>query len=195
MWVTATIFVCGPMRRLEGVEIEPPSSLTSTHFSTAPWRSRRKCHGTMLEWCSMTVSDDLVARADPRRGKRRRHEIDRLGRALVKTISSGRAAFRKRCTALRAVLIGLGRPVGERMQAAMHIGVVVPMRPVHLRRARPPASAPRRRSRDRPAGARGSLRSRIGKSARTVARSKLTPLPLEGRGREWGCHLRRLPNS
>ena len=26
------------------------------HFSTAPFRSRRKCHGTMLEWCSMIDS-------------------------------------------------------------------------------------------------------------------------------------------
>ena len=31
-----------------------PSSVTSNHRSTAPVRCARSCHGTMLEWCSMT---------------------------------------------------------------------------------------------------------------------------------------------
>ena len=36
-------------RLLERLEREMPSSSTSTHFSTAPLRSRWKCQGTMLE--------------------------------------------------------------------------------------------------------------------------------------------------
>src|ERR1700731_2317340 len=77
-----------------------PSSSTGAHLITAPWRSLRKCQGTMLEWCSMI-------------------EI---------TISSPAAMFGSRgvekfCDFGAAALIGFGRGIGEVMQAAMHVGV------------------------------------------------------------------------
>ncbi len=56
MWVTATSFVLGLIAASSASMSSEPSSRTSTHLSTAPWRSRRKCQGTMLEWCSITVS-------------------------------------------------------------------------------------------------------------------------------------------
>jgi hypothetical protein len=36
-----------------------PSSSTGMNFSTTPLRSRRKCHGTMLAWCS--ISDSTIS--------------------------------------------------------------------------------------------------------------------------------------
>ena len=32
-----------------------PSSVMPNHFSFAPVRCARSCHGTMLEWCSISV--------------------------------------------------------------------------------------------------------------------------------------------
>ena len=40
-----------------------PSSAIGAHLSTQPLRSRWKCQGTMLEWCSMiemTISSPLL---------------------------------------------------------------------------------------------------------------------------------------
>ena len=56
MWVMATIFVRGPSSALKASRSKEPSSRTGAHLMTAPLRSRRKCHGTMLEWCSMMES-------------------------------------------------------------------------------------------------------------------------------------------
>ena len=49
MWVIATILVRG-VRSFSNSSIRKlPSSSTGAHLITAPWRSRRKCQGTMFE--------------------------------------------------------------------------------------------------------------------------------------------------
>ena len=68
-----------------------PSSSTGAHLITAPWRSLRKCQGTMLEWCSMiemTISSPALMFGSPQ------DEATRLIASValrVKTISSVRA--------------------------------------------------------------------------------------------------------
>jgi hypothetical protein len=56
MWVVAISLVRGVIARSKSSMLIEPSSATGTKTSLAPWRSRMKCHGTMLEWCSMIVS-------------------------------------------------------------------------------------------------------------------------------------------
>ena len=56
MWVTATSLVRGPIAASTRSGSSEPSGSMSTHFSTTPCRSRRKCQGTMLAWCSITES-------------------------------------------------------------------------------------------------------------------------------------------
>ena len=56
MCVIATILVRGVKSFSNSSMRKLPSSSTGAHLITAPWRSRRKCHGTMLEWCSMIES-------------------------------------------------------------------------------------------------------------------------------------------
>ena len=48
MWVTAISFVRGPTAASTRSGSSEPSGSISTHFSTTPCRSRRKCQGTML---------------------------------------------------------------------------------------------------------------------------------------------------
>ena len=44
-----------------------PSSVRPNQRSVAPVRSVSSCHGTMLEWCSISVMSDLVAGTDLQR--------------------------------------------------------------------------------------------------------------------------------
>jgi len=70
-----------------------PSSPMRAHFSTAPWRSRRKCHGTMLAWCSISVS--TISSPGLTSGARKL-SATRLKASVppwVRTISSRRPAF------------------------------------------------------------------------------------------------------
>ena len=48
MWVSAISLVRGPTASITFCGSSEPSGSMSTHFSTAPCRSRRKCQGTML---------------------------------------------------------------------------------------------------------------------------------------------------
>ena len=48
MCVTAISFVLGPTAASTRSGSSDPSGSISTHFSTTPCRSRRKCQGTML---------------------------------------------------------------------------------------------------------------------------------------------------
>ena len=116
----------------------------------------------------MIVSDDLVALADPRTGEGRRDEVDRLGRRAGEDDLLGPRGVEEPLHLLAAALVGLGGAIGERVEAAVDVGVFVPVAHNPCGRAPAPASAPRRRSRDRPADSRGSAPSRIGKSARTL---------------------------
>ena len=68
MCVIATILVRGVSSFSNSSIRKLPSSSTGAHLITAPWRSRRKCHGTMLEWCSMiesTISSPGLMRSRP----------------------------------------------------------------------------------------------------------------------------------
>ena len=56
MCVTAMSFVRGPTAASTRSGSSEPSASISTHFSTTPCRSRRKCQGTILAWCSITLS-------------------------------------------------------------------------------------------------------------------------------------------
>ena len=47
-WVIATSWVLGPIASITACGSRLPSWSQSTHFSTTPCRSRRKCQGTML---------------------------------------------------------------------------------------------------------------------------------------------------
>jgi hypothetical protein len=55
IWVIATSFVRG-VRPSRNPRWKRAESSTGTQTSFAPCRSRMKCHGTMLEWCSMIES-------------------------------------------------------------------------------------------------------------------------------------------
>ncbi len=100
-----------------------PSSSTGAHLMTAPWRSRRKCQGTMLEWCSMIEmmisSPALMLRLAPGR----RHEVDRLGGVAGEDDLFGARGVEEFCDLGAAAFIGFGGGVGEVMQPAMHVGV------------------------------------------------------------------------
>ena len=79
----------------------------------------------MLEWCSITLS--TISSPGPMR-LRPKLAATRLIASVaerVKTISSVDAALRKRRTRLARRLVGLGRGVGEIVQAAMDVGVFV----------------------------------------------------------------------
>ena len=102
MWVTATILVRSFNSRSNSSSRKLPSSSTGAHLMTAPWRSRRKCHGTMLEWCSMIES---TISSPARRRSRPNVYATRLIASValrVKTISSVRAALMNARTFSRA---------------------------------------------------------------------------------------------
>jgi len=66
--VRTTILVRGDRSFSNSSMRKLPSSSTGANLSTAPCRSRRKCHGTMLEWCSMiesTISSPGLMRSRP----------------------------------------------------------------------------------------------------------------------------------
>ena len=101
MCVMATILVRGVNSRSNSSSSNSPLSEIGAHFSTAPLRSRWKCHGTMLEWCSMI--DRTISSPSPMPA--RNESATRLIAAValrVKMISSALPALRKRRTVSRA---------------------------------------------------------------------------------------------
>jgi hypothetical protein len=79
----------------------PLSSIGIT-LSTIPARSRKSCHGTMLEWCSMW---EMITSSPGSRKARPKLSATRLIASVVpraKTISSADAALMKRATFSRA---------------------------------------------------------------------------------------------
>ena len=102
MWVIATILVRGDSAASNSSSDRLPSSSQPTHFSTAPFRSRRKCQGTMLEWCSMmdrTISSPRPMWARPNEDATR---FTASVAERVNTISSVDPALRKARTFSRA---------------------------------------------------------------------------------------------
>ncbi len=53
--VKETILVFSVMTSSMFERSRRPSSVRPNHFSFAPVRCERSCHGTMLEWCSISV--------------------------------------------------------------------------------------------------------------------------------------------
>jgi hypothetical protein len=64
IWVMATIFVRGENSFSYSSRRKLPSSSTGAQRITAPLRSRRKCQGTMFEWCSMM--ERMISSPSPR---------------------------------------------------------------------------------------------------------------------------------
>ncbi len=123
MWVIATSLVRGVRSFSNSSMRKLPSSSTGAHLITAPWRSRRKCHGTMLEWCSMiesTISSPALMRS---RRERIGDEIDRLGGVAGEDDFLGARRVEEGAHLLAGALVAFGRGIGEVMQAAMHVGV------------------------------------------------------------------------
>ena len=100
--VIATILVRLVSARSKASSENEPSSATSTHFSTAPLRSRWKCQGTMLAWCSITESTISSPAPICARPKLAATRLIASVAERVKTISSIEAALRKRRTLSRA---------------------------------------------------------------------------------------------
>jgi hypothetical protein len=97
----ATSLVRGDSSRSNSSSRNSPLSEIGAHLRTAPLRSRWKCHGTMLEWCSMT--DSTISSPSPMPA--RKESATRLMAAvafLVKMISSTLPALRKRRVSSRA---------------------------------------------------------------------------------------------
>ena len=55
-WTNATTLVRAPITRSICSAISRPSSSISIHRSVAPVRCASNCHGTRLEWCSISVT-------------------------------------------------------------------------------------------------------------------------------------------
>ena len=101
MWVTATNLVFGDSACSNRSMSNEPSSRTCTHLSTAPRRSRRKCHGTTFEWCSMIVSTISSPGSMPARPTPFATRLIDSVAERVKMISSVEAAFRNARTLSR----------------------------------------------------------------------------------------------
>ncbi len=132
IWVMATSLVRGVSSFSNSSIRKLPSSSTGAHLITAPCRSRRKCHGTMLEWCSMiesTISSPSLIIGSPPND-----DATRLIASValrVKMISSLRFGVEELRDLVARALIGFGRGIGEIMQAAMHVGVFGLVRLLH----------------------------------------------------------------
>ncbi|CAM5572509.1 hypothetical protein SMICM304S_11648 [Streptomyces microflavus] len=61
--VKETIFVFSVMISSMFDRSSRPSSVMPNHFSFAPVRCESSCHGTMLEWCSISVVTISVSRS------------------------------------------------------------------------------------------------------------------------------------
>ncbi len=95
-------FLGGLAHDVEGYPFDGPHQVYRFKVSTAPCRSRRKCHGTMLEWCSMM---ETTFSSPGWMSSRANVYATRLIASValrVKTISSGRFAFRNARTFSRA---------------------------------------------------------------------------------------------
>ena len=101
MWQSATTLVRGPISFSPASTSMAPSSRTGMKRSTTPLRSRSKCQGTMLAWCSS--SDSKIS--SPAFSSRPSEAATRLIASvapLVNTTWSVEGALTKRATLARA---------------------------------------------------------------------------------------------
>jgi hypothetical protein len=101
-WVIASSRVRSPSRPSKAAMSSSPLSCTGITLSTAPVCSHTSCQGTMLEWCSMVLS--RISSPAASRGRPQLCATRLIASVVprVNTISSARAALRKRCTVARA---------------------------------------------------------------------------------------------
>ena len=97
---------------------------------------------------------DLVALADIGHAIAIGDRVDRRGRVRGEDDVVGARRIEEAAHRFARLLIGVGRGIGQEMQAAMDVGVFLANRRAGSCRAPPAASAPRRRCRDRPAACR-----------------------------------------
>ena len=131
MWVTATSFVRGPMASSTRSGSSEPSGSMSTHFSTTPCRSRRKCQGTMLAWCSITESTISSPSFEPRRRPGVADEVDAHRRAGGEDDLLRAPGAEEAGDGGPRRLVLLGREVREIVQAAVDVGVLLGIGPRH----------------------------------------------------------------
>ncbi len=123
MWVIATIFVRGVSSFSNSSMRKLPSSATGAHLITAPRFSRRKFHGTMLEWCSMmesTISSPSPIAEPPKEAAARLIASVAL-RVKIDLVEMG--GVDEAADDLARLLVFLGGEVREVVQAAMDVGV------------------------------------------------------------------------
>ena len=97
-WVMATRRVLGPSSASNSSSRKLPSSSMGAMRNSMPMRSRSRCQGTMLEWCSraeMTTSSPAFMKARPKQSAIRLSASVAL---RVNTIWSDEPALMKRAT-------------------------------------------------------------------------------------------------
>ena len=123
MWVIATILVRGERSFSNSSMRKLPSSSTGAHLM----------HGALALAQEMPRHDvgvvlhdrehDLVARLDALAAERIGDEVDRLGGVAREDDLLGALGVEEAAHLLARALVGLGRRIGEIVQAAMHVGV------------------------------------------------------------------------
>ncbi len=154
MWVIATILVRGVSSFSNSSIRKLPSSSTGAQLITAPWRSRRKCHGTMLEWCSMIESTISSPACDALAPERIGDEIDRLGGVAGEDDLLAARGVEEAAHRLARALVA---PRSRRWRGSAARDArwrIRTCRRDRAGRAQPSASAPTPHCRDRPAACR-----------------------------------------
>ena len=118
-------------RRREGIEIE---ATVVTHVHPAQ-------HGALALAVKVPGDDvgvvlhdrqhDLVAFADARSSKALRHEVDCLSGGLGEDDFLAPCSVEEKLHRVAAALVSLRSPIGERVEATMHIGIFVPEGVIH----------------------------------------------------------------
>ena len=124
MWVTATSLVRGVNSFSNSSMRRWPSSSTGAHLMTAPWRSRREMPRHDIGVVLHDREHDLVPGFDALASERVGDEIDGLGGVAGKDDLFLAGGIEEGGDFVARILVGLGRLVGEIMQAAMHIGIL-----------------------------------------------------------------------
>ena len=89
------------------------------------------CHGTKFEWCSSSVIDHEVAGAEVVEPPGVRDEVDRLGRAPREDHLLLRGRVERRRDGAPRALVALRRALGEAVDAAVHVRVLVLVERAH----------------------------------------------------------------
>ena len=104
-----------------------PSSVSPNQRSSAPLRSVSSCHGTMLEWCSISVittRSPALTSSGPAQAIVLATRFSASEAFLVNTTSSREGALRKRGDLVAGLLEGGRRLGAELVHRPRHVGVV-----------------------------------------------------------------------